>query len=352
MIALSDRVRTLVWVDGRLKLIDQTKLPTTFEVVECTTYQEVADAIRTMKVRGAPAIGATVAFGVVLGALEHRQDAPSDFLLAMDMIFHELAATRPTAVNLFWALERMKKVILAMQGEAVTNIVDALVVEAETIANEDVDTCRRIGAVGAPVITRGAGVLTICNAGALATVDYGTALGVVRAAFEAGTEFHVYTAETRPFLQGARLTAWELVEDNIPATLITDNMAGWLMAQGRIQVVIVGADRIAANGDTANKIGTYTFAILAQHHGIPFYVAAPLSTVDLALASGKEIPIEERSAKEVTHVFGQPIAPEGIDVYNPAFDVTPAPLITGIITEVGIIRPPFAASLVQAVGRT
>ncbi|NMB46363.1 MAG: S-methyl-5-thioribose-1-phosphate isomerase [Firmicutes bacterium] len=345
---MQGRVRSLLWADGKLKLIDQTKLPITFEVVECTTYQEVGDAIRSMKVRGAPAIGATAAFGVALGALEHRNDHPADFVAAMDAICGELAATRPTAVNLFWALERMRKVVESRKGERVASIVAALVAEAEAIAAEDVETCQRIGAAGAALIPDGAGVLTICNAGALATVDYGTALGVVRAACEAGRDFHVYAAETRPFLQGARLTAWELVEENIPATLITDNMAGWVMQQGRIQVVIVGADRIARNGDTANKIGTYTFAVLAHHHQIPFYVAAPLSTVDLALPSGEQIPIEERPAEEVTHVFGQQVAPKGIHAYNPAFDVTPAQLISGIITEVGVIRPPFTINLGKA----
>lgn len=345
---MAGKVRSLVWDDGCLKLIDQRRLPTSLEVVECRTYQEVADAIRTMKVRGAPAIGATAAFGMALGAMEHSHATPKEFLAAMKTISRELASTRPTAINLFWALKRMEKVVDSKQTEPVAGIVDALILEAEAIATEDVETCRQIGAAGAPLIADGDGVLTICNAGALATVDYGTALGVVRAANEASRDFHVYAAETRPFLQGARLTAWELVQEGIPATLITDNMAGWLMQQGRVQVVIVGADRIAKNGDTANKIGTYTFAILAHHHRVPFYVAAPLSTVDLSLESGEQIPIEERSPQEVTHLLGQRIAPEGIGVYNPAFDVTPAELISGIITEVGIICPPYVANLPQA----
>jgi methylthioribose-1-phosphate isomerase len=347
---MANRVRSLVWKDDRLQLIDQTKLPLCFQVVECTTYDQVADAICSMKVRGAPAIGATAAFGVALGALAQRDDTWTEFSQAMDVVFAELAATRPTAVNLFWALQRMKRVIENRQGQPVSCVVDALVAEAKMIASEDIDSCRRIGAAGIPTITDGAGVLTICNAGALATVDYGTALGVVRAARAMGKRFHVYAAETRPFLQGARLTAWELVEEGIPATLITDSMAGWLMQEGKVQVVIVGADRIAANGDTANKIGTYTFAVLAKHHGIPFYVAAPLSTLDLELANGRQIPIEERPAHEVTHIFGQQIAPDGIGVYNPAFDVTPAGLISGIITEVGILEPPFAFHLKQACG--
>lgn len=348
---VSGKVRSIVWEKGRLRLLDQTRLPIITEYIECVDYKEVAEAIRSMKVRGAPAIGATAAFGMALGAMQHQKDNREDFLAAMENIAAELAATRPTAVNLFWAIERMQKVIEKHKEEPVSRIVTALVEEAEAIAAEDICTCRSIGMAGESVIPEGAGVLTICNAGALATVDYGTALGVIRAAFEKGRKFHVYAAETRPFLQGARLTAWELVQEGIPATLITDNMAGWLMSRGRVQVVIVGADRIAANGDTANKIGTYSFAVLAQAHGIPFYVAAPLSTVDLKLASGQDIPIEERAAAEVTHVFGQRIAPEGIDVYNPAFDVTPARLINGIITEVGIIRPPYITNLPEAFSR-
>lgn len=347
---MGDMVKSLIWEDGCLKLVDQTRLPMVFDVVECRTSVQVADAIRTMKVRGAPAIGAAAAFGVALGALAHRHDTPERFAEAMDEVFSELKATRPTAVNLFWALERMRGAMDSHKDDPVATMVDALVHEAEVIAREDIDICRRIGKAGIPVIPEGAGVLTICNAGALATVDYGTALGVVRAAYSAGTTFHVYAAETRPFLQGARLTAWELVEECIPATLITDNMAGWIMQQGKVQVVIVGADRIAANGDTANKIGTYSFAVLAKEHKIPFYVAAPLSTVDLSIASGQDIPIEERPADEVTHIFGKQVAPAGIGVYNPAFDVTPAPLISGIITEVGIIHPPFHDRLRHHIG--
>ncbi|NMB26115.1 MAG: S-methyl-5-thioribose-1-phosphate isomerase [Firmicutes bacterium] len=343
------KVASLVWKNDHLELIDQTKLPLSFEVVQCTTYKEVADAIRTMKVRGAPAIGATAAFGVALGALELRAVPWAEFLSGMDKVFAELAATRPTAVNLFWALERMGKVVEDGKGIAPVNaVVDALVDEAELIAQEDIDTCHRIGEVGASVISSGAGVLTICNAGALATVDYGTALGVIRAAHSQGKDFHVYTPETRPFLQGSRLTAWELLEEGIPTTLITDSMAGCLMQAGKVQVVIVGADRIAANGDTANKIGTYAFSVLAKYHGIPFYVAAPLSTVDRGIASGRQIPIEERPAGEVTHICGHQIAPTGINVYNPAFDVTPAGLISGIITEAGMIVPPFGLHLEQA----
>ena len=347
---MADKVRSLVWADDILRLIDQTKLPAIFQFVECRRWEEVADAIRTMKVRGAPAIGAAAAFGVVLGAMEHRGESPEKFAATVETVIEELAGTRPTAVNLFWALERMEKVLKAQEGKPVGAIIEALRLEAEAIAAEDVKACRSIGSNGAALINNSDGVLTICNAGALATVDYGTALGVIRAAFDQGKEFHVYAAETRPFLQGARLTAWELVEEGIPATLITDNMAGWLMQQGKVQLVIVGADRIAANGDTANKIGTYTFAVLAHHHGIPFYVAAPLSTIDLSLGSGREIPIEERAAEEVTKMLGHRIAPEGIAVYNPAFDVTPAQLITGIITDVGIIEPPYGENLAKAFG--
>lgn len=348
---MADKVHSLIWTGDCLKLLDQTKLPMVLDYVECRRWDEVADAIRTMKVRGAPAIGAAAAFGVVLGAVEYSGETPEKFTGDVKDVIEELARTRPTAVNLFWALERMEKVLKDKAGEPTAYVVEALRREAEVIAAEDAKACRSIGANGAPLIKNGDGVLTICNAGALATVDYGTALGVIRAAFEQGKRFHVYAAETRPFLQGARLTAWELVEEGIPATLITDNMAGWVMQQGRIQLVIVGADRIAANGDTANKIGTYTFAVLARHHGIPFYIAAPLSTVDLSLANGREIPIEERAAREVTEFMGHRVAPEGIGVYNPAFDVTPAELITGIITEAGVIEPPYEENLARAFRR-
>jgi len=345
---VAGKVRSLVWTGDSLRLIDQTKLPAVFEFVECRRWQEVSDAIRTMKVRGAPAIGAAAAYGVVLGAMECRGETSERLIAAVAAVIKELAQTRPTAVNLFWALERMENILKAQEGKPAAAVIEALRLEAEAVAAEDVKACRAIGTNGASLIKNGDGVLTICNAGALATVDYGTALGVIRAAFVQGTKFHVYAAETRPFLQGARLTAWELVEEGIPAILICDNMAGWLMQQGRVQLVIVGADRIAANGDTANKIGTYTFAVLAHHHGIPFYVAAPLSTIDISLDSGREIPIEERAAEEVTHLLGHRIAPEGIGVYNPAFDVTPAHLIAGIITEVGIIEPPYRENLAEA----
>lgn len=341
------RVPTIKWDGQKLHLLDQTKLPNEISVVVCEDYSAVADAIRTMKVRGAPAIGATAAYGIALGAMALADKTKEEFLSGLEMVMEELRGTRPTAVNLFWAIERMKRVVDRMEQKPVSEIVAALVSEADAIAEEDVETCRRIGDNGAVLFDSGFGILTHCNTGALATVDYGTALGVIRSAWAQGKQIHVYVDETRPFLQGARLTAWELVQDGIPATLITDNMAGWLMKQGKIQAAIVGADRIAANGDTANKIGTYTVAILCKEHNIPFYVAAPLSTIDRSIKTGDEIPIEERAPEEVTHILGHRIAPEGIDVFNPAFDVTPAEYITAIITEVGIARPPYKESIAK-----
>lgn len=341
------RVKSIAWDGHELRLLDQTKLPGEISVVACKDYQMVADAIRTMKVRGAPAIGATAAYGVVLGAMALANRSREEFLSGLNRVTEELAGTRPTAVNLFWAIRRMKQVVEKWQDAPVPKIVEALAAEADAIAREDVETCQRIGEYGASLFASGWGILTHCNTGALATVDYGTALGVIRSAWAQGKDIHVYADETRPFLQGARLTAWELVQDGIPTTLITDNMAGWLMKQGRIQAAIVGADRIAANGDTANKIGTYSVAVLCREHNIPFYVAAPLSTIDRSIRSGDEIPIEERSAEEVTHILGHRIAPEGVQVLNPAFDVTPAEYITAIITEVGIARAPYEESLAQ-----
>jgi methylthioribose-1-phosphate isomerase len=324
----NDVLSPLRWEGGVLSLLDQRLLPTEERWIDYTDYREVAAAIRDMVVRGAPAIGCTAAYGVALGA-RHRS-AP------LEEVFAALAATRPTAVNLFWALQRMRGVH--------PPTADRLEQEAIAIHQEDVAACFAIGAHGAPLLPAGT-VLTHCNAGALATGGYGTALGVIRSAVASGTRLQVYADETRPFLQGARLTAWELEKSGIPTTLITDNMAGFLMSRGEIQSVVVGADRIARNGDTANKIGTYPVAVLAHEHGIPFYVAAPRSTIDRAIADGSRIPIEERAAREVTHVGPVRLAPEGVKVRNPAFDVTPARLVTAIITEAGVARPPYEESI-------
>src|SRR5579871_1695638 len=329
-------VETIQWTDAGVVMIDQTKLPRKQIFVTCTSYQEVAEAIRSMVIRGAPAIGVAAAMGVALGV---QQDA--DF----ETVCTTLAETRPTAVNLFWAIERMRRLRASLNGASREALVRDMVEEAQRIRLEDIAICRAIGAHGATLVPDGKTVLTHCNAGALATAGYGTALGVIRAAIDAGKKIDVFADETRPFLQGARLTAWELQQDGIPTTLITDNMAGHFLRSGRIGCVVVGADRIAANGDVANKIGTYSVAVLAKENGVPFYVAAPHSTFDLSLASGDLIPIEQRSAEEVTHVFGTPIAPENIEVENPAFDVTPARYVTAIITERGIARPPYAESL-------
>ncbi len=338
-------VRSIEWTGKSLRLLDQTKLPTECTVIDCLDHKAAADAIRSMKVRGAPAIGATAAYGIALGALELSERPKDEFVSGLKVVADLLGQTRPTAVNLFWAIKRMMAVLDNRPEATVSELVHSLIAEAEGIANEDVEICKKIGDNGAELIHPGDGVLTHCNTGALATVDYGTALGVIRSAHAQGKNIHVYADETRPYLQGARLTAWELVQEGIPATLITDSMAGWLMKQGKIQAAIVGADRIAANGDTANKIGTYSVAILCKEHGIPFYVAAPLSTIDLSIASGEEIPIEERPAEEVTHVYQRRIAPEGVEVANPAFDVTPAEYISAIITEVGVVTAPFGDSL-------
>lgn len=336
------RVKTLEWRDWTLYLLDQRKLPVTVEMVACRTVEDVARAIETMVVRGAPAIGAAAAFGVALGARAAQWD---DARQAVAEACRRLGRTRPTAVNLFWALRRMQERADELARRPGADLAAGLEAEALAIHDEDIAQNRRIGEHGAALLPPKAGLLTHCNAGALATVDYGTALAVVRMAREVGKEVHVYADETRPFLQGARLTAWELKEDGIPVTLITDNMAAHVMSKGLVDVVIVGADRVAANGDVANKIGTYGVAILAKEHGLPFYVAAPWSTVDLSLPDGSAIPIEERSPEEVTHVFGQRVAPEGVAVLNPAFDVTPHRYISGIITEYGVLRPPFDEAL-------
>ena len=333
-------VPTVEWKQGAVRLLDQSKLPGTVEFLDCCDYQTVADAIRTLKVRGAPAIGVTAAMGVALGAQTINATDYQTFSQAILKICDELANTRPTAVNLFWAIERMKQKLESLSGESILAIKQALLSESQVILEEDIALCRTMGRHGAELIRDGETVLTHCNAGSLATAGYGTALGVIRAAWEQGKKINVIADETRPVLQGARLTAWELMQDRIPVTLITDNMAGSLMRQGKIHLCVVGADRIAANGDVANKIGTYSVAVLAKAHNIPLYVAAPYSTIDLNTKSGNEIPIEERNPSEVTSIHGShPVAPKDVTVYNPAFDVTPAELITGIITERGVFKP-------------
>ena len=325
-------------------MIDQTRLPRAVEFVTCRTYLDVAKAIKDMIIRGAPAIGVAAAMGVALGAQAASDDA---FEAEFATICDTLAATRPTAVNLFWAIERMKRVRASVSGQPLADVRARLIAEAQAVYSEDIAINESIGAHGGPLVPDGKTVLTHCNAGALATAGYGTALGVIRSAYASGKKIDVYADETRPFLQGARLTAWELQQDHIPTKIITDNMAGHFLKDGRIGCVVVGADRIAGNGDVANKIGTYSVAVLAKENGVPFYVAAPISTLDLTLTSGTQIPIEQRPALEVTHVFGVPVAPEGIEVENPAFDVTPHRYVTAIITERGVAYPPFEDSLRQ-----
>jgi len=333
-------IPTVQWKDGQVRILDQSMLPGEVCFFDCSNYSDVADAILELKVRGAPAIGVTAALGIALGAKQYTQKNPDGFRLHIDKVCEVLAATRPTAVNLFWAVDRMKRVLADNPLTSVEEWQKCLLEEALAILEEDVRVNRALGKHGAVIIQDGDHILTHCNAGALATAGYGTALGVVRAAWEQGKRLRVYADETRPVLQGARLTAWELQQDGIPVTLITDNMAGALMQQQGIQCCVVGADRIAANGDVANKIGTYSVAVLAKAHGIPFYVAAPVSTIDLETPDGEKIPIEERNASEVTQLhWSRVIAPPGISVWNPAFDVTPAKLITGIITERGILSP-------------
>jgi len=339
-------VETIDWTPTGVVMIDQTRLPRETVYVTCRSYVEVADAIRTMIIRGAPAIGVAAAMGVAIGALQAR-----DLEAEMPAICETLAKTRPTAVNLFWAIERMRKLYESLRGEPLDAIRGRLVREAQQIKLEDIAINRAIGVNGAPLVPDGKTVLTHCNAGALATAGFGTALGVIRAAVEAGKKIDVFADETRPFLQGARLTAWELQQDGIETTLITDNMAGHFLKSGRIGCVVVGADRIAANGDVANKIGTYSVAVLAKENNIPFYVAAPISTLDLTLVSGDQIPIEERSVAEVTHVQGVHVAPDGIRVANPAFDVTPNRYVTAIVTERGVARAPFEESLRALTGK-
>jgi methylthioribose-1-phosphate isomerase len=338
-------MRTIEWHDGTVKMIDQQRLPQELVILEYTDYRGVADAIKTMKIRGAPAIGAAAAFGLALAVARCESDSRATVLAEFTRASDLLAQTRPTAVNLFWAIRRMSEVANDHHWETARQLKTAVVREAQRIADEDVETNKRMGAHGATLIRDGDNILTHCNAGALATVDYGTTLGVVRAAHEQGKSIHVWVDETRPFLQGARLTAWELLQEGIPATLITDNMAGHFMAREKVDIVLVGADRIAASGDVANKIGTYSLAVLAKENGIPFYSVAPTSTVDLDIAQGADIPIEERDPAEVTHLHGTLITAKGVRAAHPAFDVTPHRYVTGIVTERGIVYPPFELGL-------
>jgi len=338
---------TIEWQGDVIVMVDQRKLPGQEIYVRCSSAQEVARAIRTMVIRGAPAIGVAAAFGIALGMRKSAAKGTRQFAVEFQKACDMMAATRPTAVNLFWAIDRMKRVFAegAQAGESPEELAARLEREARAIHDEDVASCRAMGGFGAAIVPDGARVLTHCNAGALATAGYGSALGVIRAAIEQGKQVAVIADETRPFLQGARLTAWELVRDGINTTVITESMAGPLMRAGDIDLVVVGADRIAANGDTANKIGTYTVAVLAHEHKLPFYVAAPLSTIDLSTPDGEHIPIEERDEREITHIGPSRLTPEGARIRNPAFDVTPHRYIAGIITERGIVRPPFSESL-------
>ena len=344
---------TIEWRGDAVVMVDQRKLPADETYVTCRTAAEVARAIKSMVIRGAPAIGVAAAMGLALGLRASKATGTQKLAPEFYRLCEQMAATRPTAVNLFWAIERMKRTFAAgiAAGESVDQLKSRAVAEAAAIHDEDVASCRAIGAHGAAVVPQDARVLTHCNAGALATAGYGTALGVIRGAVEAGKSVAVFADETRPFLQGARLTAWELVKDGIDTTVITESMAAPLMRDGRVDLVVVGADRIAANGDTANKIGTYTLALVAREHGVPFYVAAPLSTVDLDTPEGRDIPIEERDAREVTHLRSVRLTPAGARVFNPAFDVTPHALIAGIITERGIARAPYTESLAALAGR-
>ena len=345
-------IKTIEWTDDGVRMIDQRKLPTVEEYPLFRSYEEVAEAIRVMVVRGAPAIGVAAAMGVALGVSKSKAGTSEELQADFETITSTLAGTRPTAVNLFWAIERMKKAFAAAlrANSSRATIARLLIDEAKAIHAEDIDNNKRMGRFGAELLPQSGTILTHCNAGALATAGYGTALGVIRAAIESGKRLKVLADETRPFLQGSRLTAWELWKDGIDVRVISDNMAGAFMRQGLIDAVIVGADRIAANGDVANKIGTYTVAVLARHHDIPFYVAAPLSTLDLSLPDGSHIPIEQRTPTEVTHIAGTRIVPEGVAVFNPAFDVTPHEFVTAIVTEVGVGLPPYIDSLAKLAG--
>jgi len=340
---------TLEWTDAGVRFLDHTKLPTEEIYVNCTTYRQVADVIRNMVVRGAPAIGVAAGMGIALGLNNSTAESVADLKREFNEICKTIGETRPTAVNLFWAIRRMQEKFESLRARPIAQIKQSMVDEAQRMHAEDIAANQAMGRHGATLMPSSGGVLTHCNAGALATAGYGTALGVIRAAVEQGKKIHVFADETRPFLQGARLTAWELVKDGIPTTVISDNMSGTMMKQGKIGAIVVGADRIAANGDVANKVGTYTVAILAKEHGIPFYVAAPISTIDLETADGSGIPIEQRNTREVSHIAGKQMVPEGAQIENPAFDVTPAKYVNAIITERGIAKAPYVESLRQLV---
>jgi methylthioribose-1-phosphate isomerase len=337
------KVKPIEWRAGVVRLLDQTQLPEWVVVEEFSDWHGVAEAIRAMKVRGAPAIGIAAAYGIALAAHQFEGNQMEAFRSYMGEVFQEFARTRPTAINLFWAIERMQQVVNTSTSPEEAR--ERLLQEAQRIEQEDYEADKQLARQGALLLPPNARVLTLCNTGALATGGIGTALGIIRVAWQHGRLAKAYVCETRPRLQGLRLTSWELLQEGIPFQLITDNMAGWLMAQGKVEAVVVGADRIAANGDTANKIGTYTLAVLAHHHRIPFYVAAPRSTIDLSTPNGKSIPIEHRDASEVTHIGNLRLAPQGTPVLNPAFDITPAELITAIITELGVAQPPYTESL-------
>ena len=340
-------VKTIEWKNDRVIMLDQRLLPHREVYRVCRDYHQVAEAIRAMVIRGAPAIGVAAAMGVALGALR----APSKtFDGAFERMLSTIGKTRPTAINLFWALQRMRAVYASRRSEGIDAVKRALKEEAQKIYKEDIAANRQLGKHGAALLRNAGRIMTHCNAGALATAGYGTALGVLRALKDSGKEFEVFVNETRPFLQGARLTAWELKKEKIPATLITDSMAGYLMQSGKVDAIVVGCDRVAANGDVANKIGTYTLAVLARRHNIPFYVAGPTSSIDLDCACGKDIPIEQRDPREVSHIFGKALAPKGIKVFNPAFDVTAQDLISAIITEKGVIYPPYQRNIRSHVG--
>ena len=341
-------VRTLWWENGEVRMIDQTRLPTDYLIISIADPEAMWEAIKMLRVRGAPAIGIAAAYGVCLGIVGKTFADTAALLAAVHETADYLATSRPTAVNLFWALNRMKGVADANRSLDADSLRARLIDEAERIRREDDEVCYAIGRHGAPLIEPGNGVLTHCNAGGLATASFGTALAPVFTAQESGVDLRVFADETRPLLQGARLTSWECQQRGIPVTLVCDNMAAQVMREGRVQLVIVGTDRVAANGDVANKIGTYSVALSARAHGIPFYVAAPLSTIDPDTPTGAEIPIEQRDSREITHGFGCQTAPDGIDIYNPAFDVTPAEYVTGLITEAGVLRPPYTQTIAEA----
>ena len=345
-------IQTLEWTDAGVRFIDQTKLPTEERYVTCRTCEQVADAIRNMVVRGAPAIGVSAAMGIALGMKNSKAENVGELKQEFDQCCETIRKTRPTAVNLFWAIRRMQDKFESLRVRPLGQIKQALIAEAQRMHAEDIAANQAMGQFGATLMPAGGAVLTHCNAGALATCGYGTALGVIRAAVEQGKKIHVYADETRPFLQGSRLTAWELMKDGIPTTVISDNMAGAMMKAGKIGAIVVGADRIAANGDVANKIGTYTVAVLAKENNVPFYVAAPFSTIDLETTDGSKIPIEQRNPAEVTHIAGKQMTPDGVQIENPAFDVTPAKYVTAIVTERGIARTPYSESLARLAGQS